>query len=341
MITLGIETSCDETSAAAVDSRGFIISNVIHSQQVHREFGGVVPELASRDHLKKIAATAEKAVAAAGGLAAIDLVAATGRPGLLGALLVGHSFARALAFALGKPFITIDHIQAHVWAAFLEDHSLQPPMVALVVSGGHTSLFYVGPGNEMSLLGRTLDDAAGEAFDKVAKMLDLGYPGGPAIERQASQAAGKIPHFPRAMLAEDSLDFSFSGLKTSVLNHLLAKGDDYPARLTPAETDAVCRGFQDAVIDVLEEKAGRALEKSGCRTLAVAGGVAANSELKRRFQKMAERNGIKLVIPDPVLCTDNAAMVAWNGWCLHSRGLSGPVEHIVASRGRWPIFRQA
>ncbi len=341
MIALGIETSCDETSAAAVDDRGRILSNVVHSQQVHGQFGGVVPELASRDHLKKIASVAEQAASEAGGLAAVDLVAATGSPGLMGALLVGHSFASALAASLGKPLVTVNHVEAHVWAAFLQDPGLEPPLVALVVSGGHTSLFHMDSGYRLSLMGRTLDDAAGEAFDKVAKMMGLGYPGGPVIERRAAASAGKPPRFPRALLDEGSLDFSFSGLKTAVLNHLLSLGDAYLSRLGPDGIDGVCRGFQDAVFDVLADKAARAAELSRCRALAVVGGVAANGELRRRFGEMAAREGIKLVVPTPDLCTDNAAMVAWNGWRRHIGGVSGPNENTVKSRAQWPQYRRA
>jgi N6-L-threonylcarbamoyladenine synthase len=213
-------------------------------------------------------------------------------------------------------------------------------MVALVVSGGHTSLFQVDPGFRFWLMGRTLDDAAGEAFDKVAKMLGLGYPGGPAIERRAAASTGKAPRFPRAMLKEGSLDFSFSGLKTAVLNHLLSNGGD-PALLGPGGVDNVCRGFQDAVVDVLLEKARMAVDQAGCRALAVAGGVTANGEIRRRFGEMAGREGIKLVVPDPVLCTDNAAMVAWNGWRLHAGGHKDPAGHSVRSRSQWPAFRRA
>lgn len=338
MIALGIETSCDETSAAAVDSLGRILSNVIHSQEVHAGYGGVVPELASRDHLKKIVPVVRRAVSEAGGLGAVDLVAATGAPGLMGALLVGHSFARALAASIGKPLVTVNHVEAHVWAAFLQDPELKPPLVALVVSGGHTSLFYVDAGHGMSLMGRTLDDAAGEAFDKVAKMLGLGYPGGPAVEERACRATGKIPRFPRALLGDESLDFSFSGLKTAVLNHLLTGGGDYLSGLGPGEIDGICRGFQEAVVGVLVEKSWRALRLAGCSTLVVAGGVAANGELRRRFGEMASTNGLKLVVPAPVLCTDNAAMVAWNGWRLHSSGGGRAGDHKVRARVRWPVF---
>ncbi len=338
MIALGIETSCDETSAAAVDGDGRVLSNVVHSQPVHRDFGGVVPELASRDHLKKIAPVVLEAVGPAGGLGAVDAVAATGTPGLMGALLVGHSFGRGLSAALGKPLITVNHLEAHIWAAFLTEPSLEPPLVALVASGGHTSLFYVDGDRRLSLMGRTLDDAAGEAFDKVAKMLGLGYPGGPAIEALAAEAGEKPPYFPRAWLGENSLDFSFSGLKTAVLNHLASRGSDGESSLGREEAAVICRGFQEAAIEVLVGKTARALDIAHCRRLAVVGGVAANGELKRQFREMAGKYGIKLVVPEPDLCTDNAAMVAWNGW-FHLRRAAGSREQAVRSRAQWAMFQ--
>lgn len=338
MIVLGIETSCDETSAAAVDGGGRVLSNVVHSQQVHRDFGGVVPELASRDHLKRIAPVVLQAVGPAGGLGAVEAVAATGTPGLMGALLVGHSFARGLSAALGKPLVTVNHVEAHIWAAFLAEPSLKPPLVALVVSGGHTSLFYVDAECRLWLMGRTLDDAAGEAFDKVAKMLGLGYPGGPAIEAMAASAGGKPPCFPRAWLGDDSLDFSFSGLKTAVLNHLASRGGANKPDLGREETAAICLGFQEAAIDVLVGKAFRALDAARCRSLAVVGGVAANGELKKRFREMTDRHRIKLAVPEPALCTDNAAMIAWNGW-FHLREAAGPAEQPVRSRAQWPRYQ--
>lgn len=337
MIVLGIETSCDETSAATVDDVGRVLSNVVYTQQVHRDFGGVVPELASRDHLKKIAAVLHEAVEPAGGLEKVDLVAATGTPGLMGALLVGHSFGQGLAAALGKPLVTVNHVEAHIWAAFLADPRLEPPLVALVVSGGHTSLFHVDRDHRLSLMGRTLDDAAGESFDKVAKMLGLGYPGGPAIEALAKEAGGEIPCFPRAWMGEDNLDFSFSGLKTAVLNHLASRGG--ASSLGREEVTAVCWGFQEAAVDVLVGKAVKALDAAGCRRLAVVGGVAANGELKRRFGEMAKKQGVNLVVPEPSLCTDNAAMVAWNGWHLNRRGSVEKAGQAVKSRAQWPVFQ--
>lgn len=338
MMVLGIETSCDETSAAVVDNRGRLLSNIIHSQQVHRDFGGVVPELASRDHLKKISSVVQEATDPCGGLEGIDLIAATGSPGLMGALLVGHSFAQGLAMSLGKPLATVNHVEAHIWASLLHDPMLAPPLVALVVSGGHTSIFHLDGQYRLWLMGRTLDDAVGEAFDKVAKMLGLGYPGGPAVEALAKESSGKAIQFPRAWLSEDSLDFSFSGLKTAVQNHLLARGG--LSVLQRGQIADICRGFQEAAIDVLLGKAVRALDLAQCHSLAVVGGVAANGEIKRRFGEKADELELRLTIPPSNLCTDNAAMVAWNGWFLYNQGMAEPTSDKVKSRAQWPLFQK-
>lgn len=340
MIVLGIETSCDETAAAVVDQGG-VRSNVIHSQQVHRPFGGVVPELASRDHLSKIVQVTRQALEEAkAGLGDIGAVAAASSPGLAGALLVGNSFGQGLALSIGKPFVAVNHIEAHVHGAMLGDGSLKPPFVALVVSGGHTSLFHVGNDLSLSLMGRTLDDAAGEAFDKVAKMLGLGYPGGPEIEKQAALAEPPWPGFPVASLGPESLDFSFSGLKTAVLNRLLAKGRDYLEKLEAGEIRRVSRGFQEAVIEAVSAKALKALEVSGCRALAVAGGVSVNRALRAELTTLAGRHGFKASFPPPGLCTDNAAMVAWNARALLLLDRARMPEPAVSARSAWPRYQR-
>jgi N6-L-threonylcarbamoyladenine synthase len=242
---------------------------------------------------------------------------------------------------LNKTLVPVNHVEVHLYAAYLADPGLKPPLVALAVSGGHTSLFYIDADGEMLLMGRTLDDAAGEAFDKVAKMMGLGYPGGPAIERRAARARGKPPRFPQALLGDDSLDFSFSGLKTAVLNHLLARGDDYLPTFGETELDLICAGFQNAVAGVLAEKTRRALEAADCRTLAVVGGVAANGYIRKKMTELSPGARLKVVVPDPALCTDNAAMVACCG--LHHLR-KGTVTHLpasVSSRTQWKKFSAA
>lgn len=338
MIVLGIETSCDETSAAVVDDSG-VRSNIIYSQLVHKKYGGVVPELASRDHLRKIAQTVRQALEEAGvALGEIDAVAATSLPGLTGALLVGNSFGQGLAYSMGKRFVPVNHIEAHVHSAMLGDRLLTPPFVALAVSGGHTSLFYVGADLRLSLLGQTLDDAAGEAFDKVAKMLGLGYPGGPEIEKKAAEAQPPWPGFPVAELGRDSLDFSFSGLKTAVLNSLLARGSDYLERLEESDLRRFCRGFQEAVLEALCRQSLKALEVTGCSALAVVGGVSINRALRARLSDLAGRRGFRICFPPPALCTDNAAMVAWNARSMLLDGTAGEMGLAVRARSGWPRY---
>jgi N6-L-threonylcarbamoyladenine synthase len=338
MMVLGVETSCDETAVSLVRDGREVLADVVYTQEVHREFGGVVPELASRDHLKKIVPLTRQALARAGiGLNQIDAMAVTNRPGLAGALLVGFCFVRGLAWGLNKPVVTVNHVEAHVYGAFLSDPELKPPLVALVVSGGHTSLFYVDGNYRFFLLGRTLDDAAGEAYDKVAKLLELGYPGGPVIERTAAGASDSV-RFPRAWLGEESLDFSFSGLKTAVLNHLLKNGDDYLSKLLPGQIRDICHGFQETVIDVLTEKLRRACQLTGCNKAAVVGGVAANGALKKRLEECQKKWGVKITVPPARLCTDNAAMVAACGYKLLMCGESS-AEQTVKPRVIWPKYQ--
>lgn len=340
MKILGLETSCDDTAAAVVDESG-ILSNLVYSQLVHRDFGGVVPELASRDHLQKIVPVAKEAVVRAGiSWNDIDAVAASTCPGLAGALLVGHSFGQGLAYSLGRPFIGINHVEAHVCGAILSHPWLLPPFVALVASGGHSSLFYIDEDLRFWLLGQTIDDAAGEAFDKVAKMLGLGYPGGPAVEKLASEATEPWPAFPVARLGPGSLDFSFSGLKTAVLNYCLGYGEDFLHRLKSDDIARICRGFQEAAIMALTRNAVRALDLTSCCRLAVAGGVAANNALRKRFDSLARQHGFEVAFPSKDLCTDNAAMVAWYARILAETGRAAKCQATVSSRCQWPRYQK-
>jgi N6-L-threonylcarbamoyladenine synthase len=300
---LGIETSCDETAAAIVDDGRQILSSVVASQaDRHARFGGVVPEIASRAHVELINAVVAEALVEAGtDLDALDAVAAARGPGLAGALLVGVSAAKALALVTGVPYVGVNHHEAHMYAAMLDDPELEPPVCTLVVSGGHTLLVAMHDHGRYTVLGQTVDDAAGEAFDKVARFLGLGYPGGPAIDRVAWDGDPKAIPFPRPML-DDGLDFSFSGLKTAVVNHVRRNPD--------AEVSDVAASFQAAVVDVLATKLLRSAEETGIGTIVIAGGVAANSALRTRLLDEAEARGLRAVVPPLSLCTDNAAMVA-------------------------------
>jgi N6-L-threonylcarbamoyladenine synthase len=339
MIVLGIESSCDETAAAVVADGRHIRSSIVHTQDVHAAYGGVVPELAARDHLKRIVPVVSAALLSAGiAIGDIDAIAASSAPGLAGALLVGACFAKGLALASGKPWIAVNHVEAHFHAAFLEDPSLTPPLVALIVSGGHTSLFHVDAPGQMSLMGQTRDDAAGEAFDKVAKILNLGYPGGPAIEQLAARSGFRAVPFPRALLGEDDLDFSFSGVKTSVLNYVKGSTAGGQRSLDEAGINAVCAGFQEAVFDVLAEKMRRALDLTGCRCAVMAGGVAANRRLREIMQGAVDRCGASLTIPRPALCTDNAAMVAACGYRTLAVHGPSPLDTPVNPRTAWPRY---
>ncbi|MCU0452650.1 MAG: tRNA (adenosine(37)-N6)-threonylcarbamoyltransferase complex transferase subunit TsaD [Bacteroidetes bacterium] len=313
MTVLGIETSCDETSAAIVED-GVVRSNVVAAQVDHARFGGVVPELASRAHLRLIVPVVEEAASRAGTtLRALDGVAAVSGPGLIGSLLVGLSFGKALAFALGKPFVGVNHMEAHVLSNLLEEQKPSYPFVNLTVSGGHTQLILVRAPFDYEVLGETIDDAAGEAFDKVAKMLGLEYPGGPAVDRRAREGDPAAVRFPRSSFDPDGYQFSFSGLKTSVLYYLRDarnERDQMPARFV----NDVCASFQAAVVDVLLKKFFRAAEIFGVHDVAIAGGVSANSSLRSRAAAEAERRGLRLFIPRMEYCTDNGAMVAMTGY---------------------------
>ena len=306
-VVLAIETSCDETAAAVVMGGTDVVSSVVSSQiDLHARFGGVVPEIASRAHLDLLGPIVREALDRAGIEARrVDAVAATMGPGLVGALLVGVSAAKALAFAWEVPFIGVNHLEAHLYAGLLDDPSLEFPMVFLLVSGGHTMLVEMSDHGKYRLLGRTIDDAAGEAFDKIARFLDLGYPGGPVVDRLATEGDPRAIDFPRAML-NDGLDFSFSGLKTSVMNHV---------RKNPSVSTAdVAASFQAAVVDVLLIKAARAADAVGAKALVLGGGVAANSELRRRFTEMCESSGRRGLLPSREMCTDNAAMIGAAAW---------------------------
>ena len=339
MMILGIETSCDETAAAVVQDGTKVLSDVIYSQSVHQQYGGVVPELASRDHLKKIVPVVREALTQAGiSPSQIDAVAATSRPGLAGALLVGFCFARGLAQSLDVPFVSVNHVEAHAQAAFLGDPELKVPAVALVVSGGHTSLFHIDAGFRFSLMGQTLDDAAGEAFDKVAKLLGLGYPGGPVIEQRANLSTSGRIIFPKAMLGAQSLDFSFSGLKTAVLNYVLDPKQGGRESLSEETINDICHGFQTAACAVLVEKLKRACDLSGCQNAAVAGGVAANGFLRQSLAGLEQREGLKIVIPGIRLCTDNAAMVAACASRMLDKGQQVP-DNTVQARVTWPKYQ--
>ena len=312
MLILGIESSCDDTAAAVIDDSLQVYANIISSQEeVHSPFGGVVPELASRRHVENVFPVVQKALEkSAKSLDQIDLVAATQGPGLIGSLLVGYNFAKSLAFYSGKKFIGVDHMAGHVSAAFLEDEKPQFPFIALIVSGGTSSIFLVRDYTVFEHIGRTRDDAAGEAFDKVAKLLKLPYPGGPQVAALAESGDRSRYSFPRAWLEQGSYDFSFSGLKTAVLtryNHEEKK--DTGVSLTD-----ICASFQEAVIDVLVTKTLDAARQSGVSRVVVGGGVSANKRLRQYFQEQCQKEKIDLFIPRPQFCTDNAAMIAAAGY---------------------------
>jgi len=306
-VILGIETSCDETAAAIVVRGTDVRSSVVSSQvDLHARYGGVVPEIASRAHVELLTPVVAEAVVEAGvEESAIEAVAATVGPGLVGSLLVGVSAAKSLALVWDVPFVAVNHLEAHLYAALVEDPSLELPIVVLIVSGGHTMLVAMEGHGRYRLLGSTVDDAAGEAFDKVARYLGLGYPGGPAVDRLAMEGDPTAIRFPRAML-DDGFDFSFSGLKTAVVNHVRKHPE--------VSTADVCASFQDAVVDVLVTKARRAAASVGAKGMCLGGGVAANSQLRERFLDACTADGVHGFLPSRAMCTDNAAMVAATAW---------------------------
>ncbi len=321
---LGIESSCDETAAAVVKNGREVLSNVIFSQiDLHTLYGGVVPEIASRKHIEKINQVIQEALnKAEKKLEDMSAIAVTYGPGLVGALLVGVSAAKAISFATGIPLVGVHHIEGHISANYIENKELEPPFICLVVSGGHTHLVVVKDYGEYEIIGRTRDDAAGEAFDKVARAIGLGYPGGPKIDRLSKEGNPEAIHFPRAKVEESAYDFSFSGLKSSVLNYLNScemKGE----RINPAD---VAASFQKAVIDVLVEHALDAVESYGFDRFAIAGGVASNSSLREAFKQECEKRKIAFYHPSPILCTDNAAMIGTAGYYEYQKGVRSGLD---------------
>jgi N6-L-threonylcarbamoyladenine synthase len=306
-VVLGIETSCDETAAAVVMGGNDVLSSVVATQiNLHARYGGVVPEIASRAHVEAMNVVIRQAVSQSGvPIERIDAVAATVGPGLIGALLVGVAAAKSVALVLDKPFIGVNHLEAHLYAALLDDPHVEFPMLVVLVSGGNTLFVEMRGHGDFSVIGQTIDDAAGEAFDKVARFLDLGHPGGPAIDRIALTGNASAIDFPRAML-HDGLDVSFSGLKTSVIN--------YVRKHPTVSTADVAASFQYAVVDVLAAKARKAAQQIGAKTVALGGGVAANSLLRTTMTSVCAESGWRLVLPSMGMCTDNAAMIASAGW---------------------------
>lgn len=320
MLILGLESSCDETAAAVVRDGREVLSDVVHSQiDLHRVYGGVVPEIACRAHIETIYPVVEKALADAKvKLPEIDAIAVTRAPGLVGALLVGVSMAKSLALGAGKPIVGVDHIHGHMYSVKLAFPALAYPCVSLVVSGGHTSLYHSRSEIDHDLLGSTTDDAAGEAFDKVAKLLELGFPGGPIIDKISQGRDPAKVVFKRTV--PESLDFSFSGIKTAVLYRVRGQNAKKPLTLTAEERADVAAGFQEAVVDALVEQSLKACARTGTRRLAVGGGVACNTRLRGKMAEAASREGIETFFPPPRFCTDNAAMIAGIAYPLYQAG---------------------
>jgi N6-L-threonylcarbamoyladenine synthase len=332
MLILGIETSCDETGLALCDSSGGLLSHALHSQvAMHQEYGGVVPELASRDHIRRVIPLAREVLARAGRqLGDLDAVAYTEGPGLAGALLVGAAFAKSVAFALGVPAIGIHHLEGHLLSPLLSKRAPAFPFVALLVSGGHTQLMRVTGVGNYALLGETQDDAAGEAFDKTAKLLGLDYPGGPALSKLAESGRPGRFRLPRPMIASNDLEFSFSGLKTAVM--MLVRGQPADAA-THAD---IARAFQDAIVEVLVAKSMAALRKTNLDRLVVAGGVGANKQLRAALDASAKREGFEVFYPELELCTDNGAMIAFAA-ALRCSGRLPPIDTTFSVRPRWEL----
>jgi N6-L-threonylcarbamoyladenine synthase len=326
MKVLGIETSCDETAAAVVEDGLKVLSNVLSSQHdIHARFGGVVPELASRAHVERLGPIIDEALDQAGATwPEIDALAVTRGPGLAGALLVGMATAKAIALTLRLPFVAINHLEGHIYANFLEHGPPDPPYVCLIVSGGHTLLVHIPEEHRYEMLGQTLDDAAGEAFDKVARFLELGFPGGPRLDRLARKGNPEAVRFPRAMAGSGNYDFSLSGLKTAVIRHVRserAAGRDLPL-------EDLAASFEEAVVDVQVQKTMAAAAEKGVERVLLGGGVVANTRLRERMTEEAERRGVRLLYPSRELCTDNAAMIAAAG---HFRMARGEVSSLDAS----------
>ncbi len=335
MIVLGIESSCDETGIAVFDSERGLLAHTLHSQiEVHAEYGGVVPELASRDHIRYLIPLLEKALQQAGiDKSAIDGVAYTAGPGLIGALMSGASVGRSLAWALDVPAVEVHHMEGHLLAPMLEENSPEFPFVALLVSGGHTMLANVNGVGQYELLGQSLDDAAGEAFDKTAKLLGLGYPGGPALAALAEKGRHAAYKFPRPMVDRPGLDFSFSGLKTFALNTMQSAAEN--GELSQQVKADISLAFEEAVVDTLKIKCRRALEQQYSKTLVIAGGVGANKRLRTALAEMIKQLGGKLYYPRIEFCTDNGAMIAQAGCLRLLAGEAQPLE--IDARARWPM----
>jgi len=334
-MVLGIETSCDETAAALVMGGNDVISSVVSSQiEIHADFGGVVPEIASRAHLEALNPVIARAIVEAGvDERRIDAVACTYGPGLIGALLIGVSAAKALALVWEKPFVAVNHLEAHLYSAFLEDPTLEFPLVVLLVSGGHTMLIDMQDHGRYRMLGQTIDDAAGEAFDKVARFLELGYPGGPAIDAAALNGDPDYVRFPRAMSDDpDNLDFSFSGLKTAVVNYVRKHPD--------VSSADVAASFQTAVVDVLVTKATRAAQRVGAKGIVLGGGVAANSLLREELLGACAKNGVRGFLPSRPMCTDNAAMIAAAGWYRLASDGPSPLDTGAKPNLKLPLIDQ-
>ena len=333
VIVLGLETSCDETGVALLDSERGVLAHALHSQvDMHRDYGGVVPELASRDHIRQLLPLLQRALGeAALGLRQIDAIAVTAGPGLAGALLVGASFGHALGYALGRPVIDVHHLEGHLLSPLLTSPKPRFPFVALLVSGGHTQLMQVDGFGAYRLLGETQDDAAGEAFDKTAQMLGLGYPGGPAVSRLAESGLAGAFRFPRPMLHSRDLNFSFSGLKTSVLTAVRTAGT-----LSEQVRADIARAFVDAVVQVLVRKSLAALTQTGLRRLVVAGGVGANVQLRESLGRETQRIGAELFFPPADLCTDNGAMIAMAGLARMQSGAAA-TSLGFSVRPRWSL----
>ena len=333
MLVLGFESSCDETGVALYDQERGLLAHALHSQvAMHRDYGGVVPELASRDHVRRLVPLLRKALSDSGrSLGEVGAIAYTQGPGLAGALLVGSAFAEALALGLGVPTVPVHHLEGHLLSPLLSSRPPVFPFVALLVSGGHTQLMRVTGVGQYELLGETLDDAAGEAFDKTAKLLGLGYPGGPALAVLAEQGVPGAVKLPRPMLNSGDLMFSFSGLKTAVLTRVRER------ELTGQERADVARGFQDAIVEVLVKKSLTALKTTGLQQLVVAGGVGANAELRRQLDLRAARRGLTVYYPELEFCTDNGAMIALAGAMRLATGSPAKPAGGFAVRPRWPL----
>jgi N6-L-threonylcarbamoyladenine synthase len=336
MIVLGVESSCDETGLALYDTERGLLAHALHSQvAMHEEYGGVVPELASRDHVKRAIPLLEKILFDSGlSLSAIDAIAYTQGPGLAGALLVGASIANGLALSLGKSVLGIHHLEGHLLSPMLSKNAPEFPFVALLVSGGHTQLMRVDDVGEYTLLGETLDDAAGEAFDKSAKLLGLGYPGGPAISRLAEHGDPSVYALPRPMLHSKNLDFSFSGLKTAVLT--LVK--NHPGELNENDKANIARSFVEAIVDVLVAKCQTALKETKLKRLVIAGGVGANAQLRAALNSAASKKHFQVFYPELELCTDNGAMIAFAGALrLQRNPNAASYDYGFTVKPRWPL----